>query len=109
VAKEVERKLAFGFEPMGEQKVKNIAEPVSVFRIRLDGTPVRRLGALPSQRAWPWAVAIAAVLLVIAGARFAARPPAPEAVAPTDLPVMADARPSLVALSKSFTFVRPSR
>ena len=28
VAKEVEKKLAFGFEPMGEQKVKNIAEPV---------------------------------------------------------------------------------
>ena len=26
-AKEVEKKLAFGFEPMGEQKVKNIAEP----------------------------------------------------------------------------------
>ena len=97
VAKEVEKRLAFGFEPMGEQKVKNIAEPVSVFRIKLDGTPARRLGPLPSQRAWPWAAAIAAVVLVIAGAWFASRPPAPEAVVAPD-PVVADARPSLVVL-----------
>lgn len=34
VAREVERKLAFGFEPVGIQKVKNIAEPVQVFRVR---------------------------------------------------------------------------
>src|SRR5947208_5203054 len=37
VSKEVEKKLAFGFEPMGEQKVKNISEPVPVFRIKLGG------------------------------------------------------------------------
>ena len=36
VAKEVEKKLAFGFEPMGEQRVKNIVEPVSVYRMNLD-------------------------------------------------------------------------
>jgi TolB-like protein/class 3 adenylate cyclase len=88
VAKEVERKLAFGFEPMGVQKVKNIAEPVSVFRIKLDGTPARRLGPLPSKRAWPWVAAIAAVVVVIAGAWLASRQP----------PVVADARPSLVVL-----------
>ena len=38
VAKEVAKKLAFGFESMGEQKVKNIAEPVPVYRVKLDGT-----------------------------------------------------------------------
>jgi class 3 adenylate cyclase len=97
VAKEVEKKLAFGFEPMGAQKVKNIAEPVSVFRIKLDGTPGRRLSPLPSQRAWPWAAAIVAVLLVIVGTVFVLRLPAPEsAVAPA--PVEADGRPSLVVL-----------
>src|SRR5215216_5761120 len=37
VAKEVEKKLAFGFEPMGDQKVKNLAEPVAVYRVKLDG------------------------------------------------------------------------
>src|SRR6185436_15466993 len=35
VAKEVEKKLAFAFEPMGEQKVKNLAETVPVYRVRL--------------------------------------------------------------------------
>ena len=36
VAREVEKKLAFGFEPMGEQKVKNIAEPVQAYRVLID-------------------------------------------------------------------------
>ncbi|HET6223868.1 MAG TPA: adenylate/guanylate cyclase domain-containing protein, partial [Dongiaceae bacterium] len=97
VAKEVEKKLAFGFEAMGEQKVKNIAEPIAVFRIKLDGGPARRLAPLPSRRAWPWAAAIAAVLVVIAGAWLALRPPAPDAVVAPG-PATADARPSLVVL-----------
>ncbi|MER9202623.1 hypothetical protein NKH74_26070 [Mesorhizobium sp. M0933] len=33
VAREVERKLPFGFESMGEQHVKNIAEPLPVYRV----------------------------------------------------------------------------
>jgi adenylate cyclase len=36
VSKEVAKKLAFDFEPMGEQHVKNIAEPVLVFRVMID-------------------------------------------------------------------------
>ena len=39
VANEVEKKLAFGFEPMGEQRVKNISEPIPVYRVKLDGGP----------------------------------------------------------------------
>ena len=35
VSKEVEKNLAFGFEPMGEQQMKNIAEPISCFRVNL--------------------------------------------------------------------------
>jgi class 3 adenylate cyclase/TolB-like protein len=42
VAREVEKKLAFGFEAMGEHRVKNIAEPIRVFRVKLDGTVARR-------------------------------------------------------------------
>ena len=34
VAREVDKKLAFGFEALGEQKVKNLAEPVPVFRVQ---------------------------------------------------------------------------
>jgi TolB-like protein/Tfp pilus assembly protein PilF len=35
VSKEVEKKLAFRFEPMGEQRMKNIAEPITCFRVNL--------------------------------------------------------------------------
>ena len=38
VASEVDKKLSFGFEPMGEQRVKNLNEPIQVFRVTLDGT-----------------------------------------------------------------------
>src|SRR5215475_5604096 len=37
VAREVEKKLAFGFASMGDQYVKNIAEPVPAYRVVLDG------------------------------------------------------------------------
>jgi adenylate cyclase len=37
VAREVEKKLAFGFEYMGAEQVKNIAEPVEAYRVRQDG------------------------------------------------------------------------
>lgn len=67
VAREVEKKLAFGFEPMGEQKVKNIAEPVQAFRVILEGQAPRQ----PARSSPPrWVLAGAAVLaliLVLAG------------------------------------------
>lgn len=42
VAKEVENKLAFGFEAMGNQKVKNIAEPIPVYRVTLGNISHKR-------------------------------------------------------------------
>ena len=60
VATEVEKKLAFGFEPMGERKVKNISDPVHVFRITLDKrNEQRRL------RLYLRPVLLAAVALVV--------------------------------------------
>src|SRR5687768_14292368 len=38
VAREVDKKLTFGFESMGEQRVKNLAEPIEVYRVNLDGS-----------------------------------------------------------------------
>ena len=70
VAKEVEKKLAFGFEPMGAQQVKNIAEPVQAFRIKLDGTAMPRAvePAKSKFRSRLIAASLVAVLLVaIAG------------------------------------------
>jgi TolB-like protein/class 3 adenylate cyclase/Tfp pilus assembly protein PilF len=44
VSKEVEKKLAFRFEPMGEQRVKNLAEPIPCYRVNLQSTSVAALG-----------------------------------------------------------------
>jgi TolB-like protein/class 3 adenylate cyclase/Flp pilus assembly protein TadD len=38
VALEVDKKLAFEFEPMGDQQVKNIAKPVPAYRVVLGGS-----------------------------------------------------------------------
>jgi TolB-like protein len=40
VSKEVEKKLAFGFEPMGKQRMKNIAEPIACYRVSLQPPPL---------------------------------------------------------------------
>ncbi len=56
VANEVEKKLAFGFEPMGAQKVKNISEPIPVYRVKLDGVARSDEGASrPKSRLADWA------------------------------------------------------
>jgi adenylate cyclase len=81
VAKEVEKKLAFGLEPMGEQKLKNLIEPVAVYRVKLDGTASSRSGSprgttLPNPRRWRAALIGAAALLLAmaAGAGLWLRP-----------------------------------
>ena len=68
VSKEVEKKLAFAFEPLGERRVKNVAEPLQVYRVKLDAPSVKRLVPLSRKRALPWAAAIAAVVATILGA-----------------------------------------
>ena len=106
VAREVEKKLAFGFEPMGAQQVKNIAEPVQAFRVRLDGMPVKRMALVSPKRALPWAAAVAAIVLLAGGAWFALRTPAPDLAGRPgaglsrrcDSPPVADGKPSLVVL-----------
>jgi TolB-like protein/class 3 adenylate cyclase len=75
VAKEVEKTLAFGFEAMGEQVVKNIIEPVPVYRVKLDIVRDKRPRRSRHSRAYArWATA-AALTIVSVGALFAwARP-----------------------------------
>ena len=67
VAKEVEKKLAFGFEPMGEQKVKNISEPIPVYRVKLDNAPTPRRRTSPKSRLPSWTRHIAAAMVLLAG------------------------------------------
>ena len=78
VVREVEKKLAFGFEAMGEQKVKNIAQPVHIFRVRLDqvSAPLTRPSRRTASR--PIFALMGVVALIIAGAGlwYGMRPPA---------------------------------
>jgi TolB-like protein/class 3 adenylate cyclase len=78
VAREVDKKLAFGFEAMGEYKVKNIAEPVQAFRVKLEGAPAR--AGRPTERAKHWLLTATLGLLVLltagAGAWYGLQKPA---------------------------------
>ncbi|MDJ0896401.1 MAG: tetratricopeptide repeat protein [Alphaproteobacteria bacterium] len=80
---QVKGKLDLTFEPLGERRVKNIAEPVTPYRVLLDkkaaalATPLvlKTRGLLSSRRGL---AAVAAVLLLaVAGAAFWWRPWAP--------------------------------
>ncbi|PZM15553.1 adenylate/guanylate cyclase domain-containing protein [Rhizobium tubonense] len=64
VAREAEKKLAFGFEAMGAQKVKNITEPVEAYRVSLDGLARPRR---PAPGRWrPTLTAMMSVVLLCA-------------------------------------------
>ena len=65
--KEVEANSISVFEPMGEQKVKNISEPIPVYRVKVDGRalPARRKNLKSAMPAW--AMSVFAIVLVLGG------------------------------------------
>jgi adenylate cyclase len=69
VYNQVKSKVAFGFEPMGEHRVKNIPEPVTVYRVITDPGPVARTLGLKHAGTPRWrlgALAAGAVVLLVA-------------------------------------------
>ncbi len=89
---QVKQKLELGYEYIGEKQVKNIAEPVRVYRVLLNpeapGTVIGE--AKPETRLWKWASLTAATVLVIGAAAVVAwlRPWAPD-VEPASVEAMA--------------------
>jgi TolB-like protein/class 3 adenylate cyclase len=72
---QVKDKLDLTIEHLGEREVKNIAEPVTVYRVVLDDkaaalvTPVLQVAATPGRRWWPLVgAAIVAFFLAVGGA-----------------------------------------
>lgn len=65
VAREVEKKLAFGFEAMGAQKVKNISEPVETYRVTFDGQ--KRFRRPRKRKILPLAAALGVLVAAAAG------------------------------------------
>jgi adenylate cyclase len=72
VVDHVKHKLALGFEPLGEQRVKNITEPIGVYRLAPQGSiPKRRVSMPRSARRAGLFVAAAILFLVVGiGATF---------------------------------------
>ncbi len=93
VAKEVGKKLAYAFEPMGEQKIKNLAEPIAIYRVKLDGAPSRSRTSktLQGKRRGILAAAFALVLLMAVAAIYGYRQ------LPSRSPVLPD-KPSVAVL-----------
>jgi adenylate cyclase len=111
-------KVAFAFEPMGEHRVKNIPEPVTVYRVVTDPGPVAKVLGLKRFRPRPWRLAgftgAAAVVLLLAaggaGLWLRSEHGAPPALQQTTTPVTATQRPGVpehVALDRYRIAVLP--
>ncbi|MDX8451152.1 adenylate/guanylate cyclase domain-containing protein [Mesorhizobium sp. VK9D] len=66
VAREVEKKLAFGFQPMGPHRVKNIAEPVEAYRVTIDGKALPRRASRDRSRLATIAAIISLIVAITA-------------------------------------------
>ena len=100
----VKGKVDFGFEDLGAQRVKNVAEPVSVYRVLLESEAGAVSAAKPVQARKSWTrPALAAglgALAVVAGVLFWQRPWAPD-VEPASIERMAfplPEKPSIAVL-----------
>ena len=106
VFNQVKDKLDLTIEHLGERKVKNIAEPVTVYRVVLDDkaaalvTPVIQRAGKTERPRWIVAAVAVIVLLVAAGGTFWWQPWAPD-VEPASVERMAfplPDRPSIAVL-----------
>jgi TolB-like protein/class 3 adenylate cyclase len=101
VYNQVKGKVDFGFAPAGEHRVKNISEPVTVYRALLDGARWQPVRHSASWRRGMIGAAAAALLLIIGGAvwTFYPRPESPAQVAsdPSE-PLKLPSKPSIAVL-----------
>ena len=82
---QIKRKLSFGYEDLGEHSLKNITDPIRVYRIPIDTKPVGdpASGRKPPGRKWhilPWALVglLAIVIGFLAVPRHVSEPPVQE-------------------------------
>jgi adenylate cyclase len=82
VVKEVERRLALGFKAVGQQKMKNLVDPVEVYRVIVDGAETfePKPGQKRKAPAWTWLAAAVLLMAILAGggAYTLLRPAPPE-------------------------------
>ncbi|MEE8608047.1 MAG: adenylate/guanylate cyclase domain-containing protein [Nitrospiraceae bacterium] len=82
VFNQVKNKLDLGFEHLGEREVKNIAEPVTVYRVVLDDKAAALVTSVVHEATKPvnrrWMVAVAVVLVAAVGGMLWWQPWAPD-------------------------------
>jgi adenylate cyclase len=108
---QVKAKLDRAFEPLGEHRVKNIAEPLTVYRVNPD------VATSASHRRWVWrqrrwqaaAAALLALLLALGGGAFGLwwPAPAPDATTAEGGPATAEGKPALPLPDKPSIVVLP--
>jgi TolB-like protein/class 3 adenylate cyclase len=69
---QVKTKLAVGYAHLGEQRVKNVAEPVRVYRVLMDAAAAGKTisGSKITARSWRWPAAAVAVVLAAGAAAW---------------------------------------
>lgn len=90
VREDAEGRIDIAFQDIGEQKLRNIARPVRVFRVRLGA----HAGAEPRRPGWRWALAGAAVAVAVTSFALFLGPGALQRAAPP----VADGAPPIVAV-----------
>ncbi len=104
VYEQVKGKLKLGYESLGEQRVKNIVEPVIAYRVLLDDQPGIRRAPSPGARPTRWRSAtlmIGGVVIVALAAVFAWQryhPSSPSAEESVTAGPAAPAQPSIAVL-----------
>jgi adenylate cyclase len=74
----VKNKLNLGYEYLGEHSVKNIAEPVRVYRVLMEAEAAGKVIGEERPRRWRWLAAAVALIVVVVGLaiwNFYLRPP----------------------------------
>ncbi len=64
----IKKKLTLGYEFLGEHPVKNISEPVSVYKVLMDEKDAGKLLGVEekaSKKGWVWTAAVALVLAIV--------------------------------------------
>jgi adenylate cyclase len=95
IHEQIRNKLALGYQDLGEQRAKNISEPVRVWRVVLDGAiPVRRATRRNARSYWRGGVLSLTGLAIIIGTivliqHLSLRPPGSHAsIPPQEKPVL---------------------
>jgi adenylate cyclase len=71
---QIKTKLPFGYDFLGAQRVKNIAEPVRIYRLHREPGAALRSQAARRRRRWSLITAVAAVILAVAVGIWQAMP-----------------------------------